>query len=509
MKILMISSEVTPFAKTGGLGDAVAALSRALSRAGHDLRVVLPRYACVDRSKLEVAGSLAVSMGGAAVGVQREEQAKIYKSYLPGSTVETYFIEQERYYGREGIYGSKAVSDYPDNPERFAFLCRAAFALCRTLEWIPDILHAHDWQAALATVFLRHGEGSGDFAKTKSVLSIHNLGYQGIYPKESFSAFRLPWELFHGAGFEFYDKVNLLKAGLSSADSLTTVSPSYAREIQTPDGGFGLDGLLRSRSADLVGILNGVDLDEWDPETDLRIPARYSSAKMAGKDKCKAALQKEFGLPVSADRPLIGMVGRLSDQKGVVELFGPPGGSVFRICADMDVQIALVGSGEKWCEDEIRALSAKVPAFKARIGFDERLAHLVEAGSDFFLMPSRYEPCGLNQMFSLRYGTLPIVHRTGGLADTVENYNQETGAGTGFTFDDLTPRAIYDTVGWAVWAWYNRREHLRAMRERAMEKRFSWDHSAAEYAKLYARALGRPPEGGGQAKSRRRVQAVE
>ena len=210
---------------------------------------------------------------------------------------------------------------------------------------------------------------------------------------------------------------------------------------------------------------------------------------MAGKDKCKAVLQKEFGLRPDAGKPLIGMVGRLTDQKGVGELFGPLYGSAYRICAEMDLQFVLVGSGDKWCEDELRALSGRLPNFKAVIGFDERLAHLVEAGSDFFLMPSRYEPCGLNQMYSLRYGTLPIVHRTGGLADTVENYNQDTGAGTGFMFDLLTPRSIYDTVGWAAWAWYNRREHVLAMRERAMGRRFSWDRSAEEYGKLYERAL--------------------
>jgi starch synthase len=504
MKVLMVSSEAAPFAKAGGLGDAVTALSRALSRAGHDLRVVLPRYASIDRAKLEiVTGPLRVPLGGGpGASAPREEWAGVYKSYLPGSTVEAYFLDHDRYFGRDGIYGSKADSDFADNPERFAFLCRAAFQLCRKLSWIPDIMHAHDWPASLAPVFLRYEERALEFAKTASILSIHNLGYQGIYPKECFSSFRLPWELFHGAGFEYYDKVNLLKAGLYSADCLTTVSPSYAREIQTPDEGFGLDGLLRFRSADLVGILNGVDLDEWDPETDLRIPARYSPSKMAGKDRCKAALQKEFGLAVSADKPLVGMVSRLTDQKGVGELFGPPKGSASGICSDMDLQFAVVGTGERWCEDEVRALSARLPNFKAKVGFDERLAHLVEAGSDFFLMPSRYEPCGLNQMYSLRYGTLPIVHRTGGLSDTVENYNQDTGAGTGFTFDDLTPRAIYDTVGWAVWAWYNRREHIKAMRVRAMGRRFSWDHSAAEYAKLYERALevssarGRRIEGG-------------
>jgi starch synthase len=491
MKILMVSSEAAPFAKAGGLGDAVSALSRALSRAGHEVRLVLPRYYCIDRARLELLpGPLGVEMGGREGGEAAEEWATVYKSYLPGSTVETYFLDHERFYGREGIYGSKAESDFPDNPERFAFLCRAAFPLCRSLGWIPDLMHAHDWPSSLLPVFLRYEERLGEFAKTASVLTIHNLGYQGVYSKESFTAFRLPWELFHGAGFEFYDKVNLLKAGIRAADCLTTVSPSYAREIQTPDSGFGLDGLLRHRSSDLVGILNGVDLDEWDPETDLHIPARYSASKMAGKDKCKAALQKEFGLPVAAGKPLIGMVGRLTDQKGVGELFGPLYGSAYRICSDMDLQFAVLGSGDKWCEDELRSLSGRLSNFRAKIGFEERLAHLIEAGSDFFLMPSRYEPCGLNQMYSLRYGTLPIVHRTGGLSDTVENYNQDSGAGTGFMFDNLTPRAIYDTVGWALWAWYNRREQVVAMRERAMGRRFTWDRSAAEYSKLYQRALG-------------------
>jgi starch synthase len=495
MKILMVSSEAAPFAKAGGLGDAVAALSRALSRAGHDVRVVLPRYYCVDRSKLEaLAGPLSLRLGSRGTGAAREERAGIYKSYLPGTTVEVYFLDHERFYGRDGLYGSKAEPDFADNPERFAFLCRAAFKLCETLSWIPDVVHAHDWPAALAPVFLRYEGASGAFAKTASVFSIHNLGYQGVYPKDAFPVFGLPWDLFHGAGFEFYDKVNLLKAALRTADCLTTVSPTYAREIQTPDSGFGLDGLLRYRSEDLVGILNGVDLDEWDPEADLRIPARYSPSKMAGKDRCKAALQKEFGLPVDASKPLLGMVGRLTDQKGVGELFGPLYGSAYRICSDMQLQLAVVGSGEKWCEDELRSLASRLPNLKVKIGFDEKLAHTIEAGSDFFLMPSRYEPCGLNQMYSLRYGTLPIVHRTGGLADTVENYNQDTGAGTGFTFDSLTPRAIYDTVGWAVWAWYNRREHIKVMRARAMEKRFSWDHAAAEYGKLYERAASKAAE---------------
>ncbi|HTX71262.1 MAG TPA: glycogen synthase GlgA [Rectinemataceae bacterium] len=484
MKILMVTSEALPFAKAGGLGDAVSALARALERAGHDVRIAMPRYYGVDKTNLEpLEGPLGVPVG---IG---EEWAAIYRATLPGSSVPVYFFEHERFFGRDGIYGDRWESDFADNPERFAFLSRAAFQLCRRLAWIPDILHAHDWPSSLVPVYLRHSERYSEFAKCASVLSIHNLGYQGLYSKRSYPYFGLPWELFHGAGFEYYDQVNLLKAGITNADCLTTVSPTYAREIQTPDFGFGLDGLLRYRSEDLVGILNGVDLSEWDPATDSFLPSTYSSDNMKGKAACKAALQHEFGLAVDPAKPLVGMVSRLADQKGVGELFGPLYGSAYNICAQMDLQFALVGSGERWCENEIRSLAGRLPNFRAIIGYDERLAHLIEAGSDFFMMPSRYEPCGLNQMYSLRYGTLPIVHRTGGLADTVENYNQETGLGTGFMFDQLTPRSIFDTTGWAVWAWYNRPAHIRAMRERAMSRRFSWDHSAQEYGKLYERAL--------------------
>ncbi len=487
MNILMISSEATPFAKSGGLGDAVSALSAALAKAGHEVRLLIPRYASISLKKLESTGrALSVPDGSG-----RELKAALYRAFVPGSTAEVLFLDCEAYFGREGFYGGKAAPDFADNPERFAFLCRASFALCDELGWTPDIFHAHDWQGSVLPAALGLERRAGRFAASASVLSIHNLGYQGVYPKESFASMGLPWDEYHGSGFEFYGKLNMLQAGIVMADCLTTVSPTYAREIQTPHFGFGLEGLLRQRSADLVGILNGVDLDEWDPETDLRIAARYSAERMEGKAACKAALQKAFGLAPAPDKPLFGMVGRLTDQKGSGELFGPQYGSASRMCLDMELQMAIVGTGEKWCEDELRSLSSKLSNLKAKIGFDEDLAHMVEAGSDFFLMPSRYEPCGLNQMYSLRYGTLPVVHRTGGLADTVENYNQETGDGTGFMFDDLTPRSIYDTVGWAVWAWYNKSEHIELMRRRAMGRRFSWADSAREYEKLYARALSR------------------
>lgn len=488
MKILMVTSEAAPFAKIGGLGDAVSALSRALERAGHDVRLVLPRYYFIDKSKLEAMG--------APVGVPHgtgEAWTALYHTTLPGSSVPVYLVDYEKYFGRDGVYGTKAEPDFRDNPERFALLSRAAFQVCRSLSWFPDIMHAHDWPTGLVPVYLRSLERGGEFSRTASVISIHNLGYQGIYGKEAFPRLGLPWELFHGAGFEHYDRINLLKAGISSADCLSTVSPSYAREIQTPALGAGLDGLLRARSSDLVGILNGVDLEDWDPARDPLIPANFSANDLSGKAACKRELQKAFDLQVDPQVPVIGMVARLTDQKGIAELFGPNYGSIHKICNEMAIQFAVVGSGEKWCEAELLSLQSRLSNFRVRSGYDESLAHLVEAGSDFYMMPSRYEPCGLNQMYSLRYGTLPIVHRTGGLADTVENYNQDTGSGTGFAFDNLTPRSIFDTTGWAVWAWYNKPGHIAAMRRRGMEKDFSWERPAAEYAKLYERALSKLP----------------
>lgn len=484
MNILMVTSEAAPFAKSGGLADAVSALAGALKRLGHDVRVVLPRYYSVDKSGLEaLPGPLGVPMGSG------EEWSGVYRGILPGLDVPVYFIEHEAYFGREGLYGSRSESDYSDNPRRFSFFSRAAFQLCRKLGWVPDVFHAHDWPTGLVPVYRRFAEAGTEFSRSATVFTIHNLGYQGVYAKENFPYFGLPWELYHGAGLEYHGALNLLKTGLASADRLSTVSPSYAREIQTPELGQGLDGLLRHRSADLVGILNGVDTDEWNPATDKRLPARYSAADLSGKAQCKAALQKAFGLEQNPNVPLIGMVTRLADQKGVGELFGPAHGSAVPICRDMDIQFVVLGSGDAWCEAELRTLSGRLPNFRARIGYSEDLAHLVEAGSDFFLMPSRYEPCGLNQMYSLRYGTLPIVHRTGGLADTVSNYDQDSGSGTGFMFDHLSPRSIYDTVGWAVWAYYNKREHVRGMIRRAMAQEFSWDRSAREYERLYSDAL--------------------
>ncbi|MDR0464526.1 MAG: glycogen synthase [Treponema sp.] len=491
MKILMVASEAVPWAKTGGLADVVSSLSITLANLGHDVRIVIPRYYSIDRGELKLLpGAMGTPMGGI------EEWSAVYTANMPNTDknlVKVYFIDHEIYFGRDGIYGSPSESDFSDNSRRFFFFCRAVFQLCRKIEWYPDILHAHDWPTSPAPVYLKFAErvpqSSGEFKNTVSVLTIHNLGYQGIYSKDNFNYMGLGWDVFYNAGFEDWSMLNMLKAGIYSADKVNTVSPNYAKETKIQAHGFRLDGVLRYRSADYTGILNGIDNKVWNPEKDTYIPQTYSAKDMSGKAKAKETLQKEFGLPRDPNVPVIGMVTRLTEQKGVGDLFGPAYGSAWSICRDMDVQLALLGTGEYWCENEIASLAARLSNFKAKIGYSEKLSHLVEAGSDFFLMPSRYEPCGLNQMYSLAYGTLPIVRRTGGLVDTVENYNEQTGGGTGFMFDQLNPSSIYNTVGWAVWAWYNRRDDIEKMRLRGMSQDFTWESSALKYMEMYNAAL--------------------
>ena len=487
MKILMVSAEAFPFAKTGGLADAVSALAVALHKQGCDVRIVMPRYYGINKNILQkLEGPLGIPCG------YKEEWAAVYTACMPPTdSLPVYFIDHEQAFGRDGVYGSADESDFHDNPFRFAVLCQSVFQLCRKLSWFPDIIHAHDWSASLAPVLLRFNERRGEFVHTASVLTVHNLGYQGIYGKHLYPSMGLAWEHFYSSGFEDWDKMNFLKAGLTSADVLSTVSPTYAREIQTAEQGFRMDGLLKSRQKDLFGILNGVDTDVWNPASDKKIAERYTAKTIEKKCENKAALQRLLGLDVNPDIPLVVMISRLADQKGIGELFGPAYGCAYSLCSDIRLQFAVLGSGEKWCERELLTLQDKLPNFRCRIGYDDALSHLMEAGADFFLMPSRYEPCGLNQMYSLLYGTLPIVHRTGGLADTVENYDEQTGEGTGFMFDDLTPKSIYNTVGWAVYAWYNKKSHIEKMKKRAMGRHFGWSESAKKYEELYETALSK------------------
>lgn len=482
----MVTSEAVPFAKTGGLADAVSALALTLSNQGHDVRIVMPRYYKIDRNKLNpIDAPLGVLAG------QVETWVKVFESSLPKSKVPVYFIDHEECFGRDGIYGTKAESDFHDNPYRSAVLCHASFQLCRLLGWYPDIMHAHDWFCGLVPVLLKCVCRNGYFAHTSSVITIHNLGYQGVYSKDTFPALGLDWNLYYGANLEHNGAINLLQAGISCADMITTVSPTYAGEIQSEMGGFGLDGLLRVRSDCVCGVLNGCDLDTWNPSKDKLIPSNFDYKNLKNKEICKTELQKRMGLPINPNVPLIGIVTRLADQKGIAELFAPTYGCAYSLCNNMELQIVVLGSGEKWCEDELLNLQSKLPNLRVFIGYDESLSHLIEAGSDFFLMPSKYEPCGLNQMYSMLYGTLPIVRRTGGLADTVEQYNEQTGEGTGFLFDSLTPSAIYDTVGWAVYAYYNKKDHIKKMQQKGMQKDFSWDKSAFGYEEVYSQSLMR------------------
>ena len=481
LKVLFVASECAPFAKTGGLADVVGALPIALRRQGVDVRIVMPLYAGMPWDQFEVLdGSLVVPMywGTAA--------ARVRVGQLPRSEVPVYCLEYNRYYDRPFLYGPPSQG-YSDNLERFTFLSRGALEICKALGYIPDVVHCNDWQAALVPVYLNTFEWAQPLHGSASVYSIHNLAYQGVLESGALFITGLGREHYNPGEFEHFGALNLTKAALYHSTLLSTVSPTYAREIQTGAYGCGLDGVLASRSRDLRGILNGIDVDEWNPWTDPFIPAHYDARRMGGKAKCKAALQAELGLPARAEVPIFGLVGRLTTQKGVDVLAH----ALDRILR-WDVQVILLGTGDPEAEDFFRrAQWERGDRFRAWIGFDNGLAHRIEAGCDFFMMPSRFEPCGLNQMYSLRYGTLPIVRATGGLVDTVANYDEATGGGTGFIFNDLRPDSLAATLGWATSTWYDRRDHIVAMRKRAMAQDFSWDRAAREYEVLYLDAYAR------------------
>ncbi len=481
LKVLFVASECAPFAKTGGLGDVIGALPRALRRRGLDVRIVMPLYAGVPWDGLQTLdGVLMAPMWyGTAFGAVRLGR-------LPRSDVPVYFLDYRRYFDRPYLYGPPGGA-YSDNLERFAFLSRGACALTKALGWVPDVVHAHDWQTALVPVYLNTVEWAQPLHGSASVFTIHNLAHQGVHDGGGMFITGLGREHYRPEEFEHFGTMNLMKAGLKHATLLSTVSPTYAREIQTPAYGCGLDGVLAARRADLVGILNGIDVQEWDPQADPYLPAPFHETNLSGKATCKRALQHEAGLPTRADVPLIGLVGRLTEQKGTDVVAQ----ALERILA-WNVQVVLLGTGDPPAERFFADAARRHPdRLTAWLRFDEARAHRIEAGADFFLMPSRFEPCGLNQMYSLRYGTLPIVRATGGLVDTVANYDEATGGGTGFVLHDLTPLSLANTVGWAVSTWYERRPHVEAMRRRAMAQDFSWDRAARTYERLYLDAYAR------------------
>jgi starch synthase len=476
MRVLMVASEAVPFAKTGGLADVVGALPRALVRLGHEVDVVLPRYRGIDAGS--GIGRVNVKLG------QLRADVDVFAVTADG--VRTIFIDHPGYFDRAFLYGA-AGHDYSDNPERFAFLTQAALAWAIGSGLQYDVVHAHDWQAGLLPVqltqmFRLHAAPQ----RIPCVFTIHNLAYQGVFDASWLPRLGLPWDLMQIDAMEYWNRISYLKAGINFSRLITTVSPRYAEEIQTPELGFGFDGILRARAPELVGILNGIDYDQWNPVRDPNLPEPYSASNLAGKTKAKRQLLSAYGLPGTPDvmqRPLVAMISRLVDQKGF-DLLAELADELPRL----DATFVVLGSGERRYEDFWLGLASRHPrTVGARIGFDEPLSHLVEGGADLFLMPSRFEPCGLNQMYSLRYGTVPVVRATGGLYDTVRNFNPRTGEGTGFTFEQYSAQALLDTLRWAL-ATFTERAAWRKMQVRGMQQDFSWDASAREYVKVYERA---------------------
>lgn len=473
----MVASEYAPLAKAGGLADAVAALASALRRTGADVRVLIPRYGFIPKTNLtQLPGPLGIPIG------VREEWVGVYRH---DGSVPVYLLEHEGFYGRRGIYNENGL-DYADNARRFTLLTYGAFQLSRKLHWTPDIIHGHDWPAALTSVFLVGRERRGTFERTASLFTIHNIGYQGIFSPEQFIHAKLPWEEF--PRLELHGSMNMLKGALVSADMLTTVSERYAEEVQDPRYSFGLHSLLEQRSTQIRGVLNGIDTDEWNPEEDRLIPAPFSADDLSGKSVAKRELQRRFGLAVNETIPLVGSVGRLAEQKGVRYLFDESGGGVDRLCRSEEMQMVLLGSGEPAYEERIRFASMKLPNFSAFIGYDPELAHLIEAASDFFLMPSEYEPCGLNQLYSMRYGTIPIVTATGGLADTVTDEREGANA-TGFVMERPSVERIVSAVGRALEMYRTDPGRILELRRNGMSRDFSWDRSARTYLSLYEEAI--------------------
>jgi len=470
-RVLMVSSEAAPLAKTGGLADVVGSLPSALQSFGDRVAVVIPRYGSIDlRGARRVYDRLPIYLGPALYNVSIYQAATEYPLYL---------IDCPPLFDRKGFYGESGV-DYPDNHIRFAVFCRAALGVARHL-FPCDIFHCHDWQSGLIPAYLKSTYATDPaFLGIKTLFTIHNLGYQGLFPLTALAEAALDPALYRPDGLEFFSRVSYIKSGISFADAINTVSPTYAREIQTPELGFGLDGVLRSRAGVLSGILNGVDYREWSPEVDPLIPARFSAEDLRGKAVCKEHLLGEFNLPVggSPDRPLIGIVSRFARMKGFDLL-----GEVVADVVAAGANIVAIGSGEPEYEALFRRMADDFPGHVGtRIGFDNRLAHLIEAGADIFLMPSRYEPCGLNQIYSLRYGTVPVVHATGGLDDTIDSE-------TGFKFADYSGAALLAAVRQALSTFSDPDAWLEMMR-RGMRRDFSWEASAGQYSALYRRLLG-------------------
>lgn len=479
MRILLASSEIWPFAKTGGLADVAGALPKALAKLGIEVRVILPKYKGIEERGFPIVYknyhiSCPIS--------QTNVSADIVESQYDGITA--YLVEKDEYYYRDHLYATQD-GDYLDNAERFIFFSASIIETIKATGYIPDVLHCNDWQTALAPVFLRTTHQNDPvLSPISTLLTIHNLGYQGLFWHLDWHLLNMGWEHFTPESLEFYGKINFLKGGVVFADIINTVSKTYSEEIQTPEFGHGLDGVLRTRKNDLYGIVNGIDYDEWSPETDKYLPANYTSDSLAEKRRCKAALQEAFNLPVNPNVPVIASISRLADQKG----FDLVASALEEMLA-LDVQYVLLGTGERKYNELLPELAkSHRNAFSIKIAYDNALAHLIEAGADMFLMPSLYEPCGLNQLYSLRYGTVPIVRSVGGLADTIVDDPLHPGSSTGFKFHDYTEEAMLEAIGRARTAYAEKASWLSLVK-RCMKQDFSWEASARAYSDIYRKAV--------------------
>jgi starch synthase len=471
LKIIFVSSEMVPFAKTGGLADVSGTLPKAIKSLGHEIVGVIPFYKNISGEDTGIRMDIPFP--------DKNEYCSVAKGSLNG-LVPIYFIRKDEYFLRDYLY-STSTGDYPDNMERFRLFSRAVIEMLKYIDFKPDIIHCNEWQTALIPVYLKTIYKNDPFlSNTTTIFTIHNLAYQGIFDKEKFYLTGLPEELFNINGLEFWGKINLLKGGILFSDLINTVSPKYCKELQTEEYGYGLDGVLRNRNKDLYGILNGVDYEEWNPETDRFIISNYSIKNLSGKRKCKEDLINEFKLIKDLDLPLIGMISRLADQKGF-DILVP----IIDRIIDLGALFVLLGTGEKRYHDLFKEIGKRYKGRVAiKIAFDNRLAHKIEAGSDMFLMPSKYEPCGLNQIYSMKYGTIPIVRGTGGLDDTVINFDPSSLEGNGFKFYEYSSDAFLKKIEEGIKLYRNKDLWLKIIKN-AMNADFSWERSAREYINLY------------------------
>jgi len=487
LKILIVSPEVVPFAKTGGLADVTGALPKALTKLGHQVKVMLPKYRMVDENKFHLS-ELKLNLPLIPLG-EKAKKIAVQSHNLDSPAVEYLFVVNDEYYDRPELYKDRSTGfDYEDNDERFIFFARGTLEILKALGWQPDVIHVNDWQSALIPAYLKtlYAEDSF-FKRIATVFSIHNVAYQGNFPKGTFDKLGVPKELYYPTSpFEFWGNLNFMKVGIVYSDVINTVSETYAVEIQSSsEFGYGLEGVLRTRNSDLYGIINGIDYEIWSPEKDKLISHNFNPEDLSGKKKNKELLLKVCNLPdLSKDVPLIGIISRLADQKGFDLL-----AQIADQLLSLDLQIVILGTGDEKYHRFFTEMSAKYPRkISVNLRFDDPLAHLIEAGSDMFLMPSRYEPCGLNQLYSIKYGTVPIVRKTGGLADTIENYDPQTGQGTGFVFKNYDAMELLNTIKLSLRVYQDKTAWSLLMKN-GMNKDFSWEASAKKYVEIYQKAL--------------------